>query len=100
MNPQDPTQRMRNILEALQQPSKKPYPGEKLKRTNIALAELSKMVDEAKTDLLETLAEHAVEYGITNAEAYEHRTGQEQMMIPLSVVAALQQPNQSQETGE
>jgi hypothetical protein len=64
MNPQDPTQRMREILEALQQPSKKPYPGEKLKRTNIALAELSKLMDEAKLETAETIRqdiEHTTE---------------------------------------
>jgi hypothetical protein len=97
MNPHDPTQRMRNILEALQQPSKKPYPGEKLKRTNIALAELSEVMDGVRIDELTKLRAEAY---MVNVPWYA--TNQEVPCILDKDIAyrisALQQPKPSEET--
>lgn len=50
------------------------------------------LTEQAVLEALEYLSEQAIEYGITNAEAYAHNTGYDgQMLIPLKAIAALRQ---------
>jgi hypothetical protein len=58
-------------------------------------------VVDGQTDFLEYLSEQAIEYSITNAEVFAHRTGYDgQMLIPLKAVSELQATLSGKDTSE